>query len=137
MTQCCICHTALPKIHRQNVNISELPCNHKMHASCLVMWLQESNSCPICRTPVVPLPEPVIKIQHIRTPLPATEYIARFVMKLVSWLPLLFLAGIFLAGLHFICTEVADKGLFYMVKAVIYICFVTFVISVLIIKPFV
>lgn len=29
--------------------MQELPCNHKFHPPCLKPWLDEHNSCPICR----------------------------------------------------------------------------------------
>jgi hypothetical protein len=29
-----------------------LPCKHWFHEKCVVMWLKEHNTCPICRTPI-------------------------------------------------------------------------------------
>lgn len=29
-----------------------LPCKHWFHENCVVMWLKEHNTCPICRTPI-------------------------------------------------------------------------------------
>lgn len=29
-----------------------LPCKHWFHETCVVMWLREHNTCPICRTPI-------------------------------------------------------------------------------------
>ncbi|KAI3944489.1 hypothetical protein MKW92_044973 [Papaver armeniacum] len=34
--------------------ISNMPCLHMFHSACLVTWLHESNSCPICRRQVDP-----------------------------------------------------------------------------------
>ncbi|KAI3841453.1 hypothetical protein MKX03_021102 [Papaver bracteatum] len=34
--------------------IINMPCLHMFHSACLVTWLHESNSCPICRRQVDP-----------------------------------------------------------------------------------
>ncbi|XP_048627793.1 E3 ubiquitin-protein ligase AIP2-like isoform X2 [Brassica napus] len=43
--ECCIC--------KENLVIGdkmqELPCKHTFHPPCLKPWLDENNSCPICR----------------------------------------------------------------------------------------
>lgn len=28
---------------------SQMPCNHKFHSSCVTTWLEQHNSCPLCR----------------------------------------------------------------------------------------
>lgn len=33
--------------------LTELPCRHRFHTSCVEEWLLErSNSCPLCREPI-------------------------------------------------------------------------------------
>ncbi|XP_026408988.1 E3 ubiquitin-protein ligase RING1-like [Papaver somniferum] len=49
-TSCAIC---LERILDGSV-ISNMPCLHTFHSVCLVIWLHESNSCPICRCQVDP-----------------------------------------------------------------------------------
>ncbi|XP_026408987.1 E3 ubiquitin-protein ligase RNF181-like [Papaver somniferum] len=44
-TSCAVC---LERILDGSV-ISNIPCLHMFHSACLVTWLHESNSCPICR----------------------------------------------------------------------------------------
>ncbi|XP_062020406.1 E3 ubiquitin-protein ligase AIP2 [Rosa rugosa] len=42
---CCICKEVLVV----NDKMQELPCKHTFHPPCLKPWLDEHNSCPICR----------------------------------------------------------------------------------------
>lgn len=42
---CCICKENLIVGDK----MQELPCKHKFHPLCLKPWLDENNSCPICR----------------------------------------------------------------------------------------
>ncbi|PRQ27382.1 putative aminoacyltransferase, E1 ubiquitin-activating enzyme [Rosa chinensis] len=44
-TDCCICKEILVV----NDKMQELPCKHTFHPPCLKPWLDEHNSCPICR----------------------------------------------------------------------------------------
>ena len=30
-------------------NIKKIPCNHHFHTECIMPWLKERNSCPVCR----------------------------------------------------------------------------------------
>lgn len=32
--------------------VTVLPCNHWFHGECVVLWLKEHNTCPICRAPI-------------------------------------------------------------------------------------
>ncbi|XP_004291272.1 PREDICTED: E3 ubiquitin-protein ligase AIP2 [Fragaria vesca subsp. vesca] len=43
--ECCICKENLVV----NDKMQELPCKHTFHPPCLKPWLDEHNSCPICR----------------------------------------------------------------------------------------
>lgn len=43
--ECCICKEKLGLGHE----MQELPCKHLFHPPCLKPWLEEHNSCPICR----------------------------------------------------------------------------------------
>ncbi|UNI22040.1 RING-type E3 ubiquitin transferase [Purpureocillium takamizusanense] len=47
-TECTICIDEL-KIGDMAVF---LPCKHWFHEDCVVLWLKEHNTCPICRTPI-------------------------------------------------------------------------------------
>ena len=47
-TECSIC---IDDINEGDV-VLFLPCKHWFHEDCVVMWLKEHNTCPICRTPI-------------------------------------------------------------------------------------
>lgn len=32
-----------------NSDVKELRCNHKFHRNCINIWLQDNNTCPLCR----------------------------------------------------------------------------------------
>ncbi|XP_026410204.1 E3 ubiquitin-protein ligase RNF181-like [Papaver somniferum] len=42
---CAICL----ELSRVKEEISRMPCGHIFHADCLISWLEQSNSCPMCR----------------------------------------------------------------------------------------
>lgn len=47
-TECSIC---IDDINEGDMALF-LPCKHWFHEDCVVMWLKEHNTCPICRTPI-------------------------------------------------------------------------------------
>jgi hypothetical protein len=44
-TQCAVCREDLVVGDK----LQQMPCNHLFHPPCLAPWLEENNSCPICR----------------------------------------------------------------------------------------
>ncbi|KAL9232835.1 hypothetical protein vseg_007899 [Gypsophila vaccaria] len=44
--ECCICKEKLAVF---GVEMQEMPCAHLFHPPCLKPWLDEHNSCPVCR----------------------------------------------------------------------------------------
>merc|ERR1712138_235968 len=42
---CVIC---MNNYHPQNI-VTELPCNHYFHQHCINIWLENHNTCPMCR----------------------------------------------------------------------------------------
>ncbi|NXF40945.1 PJA2 ligase, partial [Nyctibius bracteatus] len=53
--QCC---TICCSEYMKDEIITELPCHHLFHKSCVTLWLQKSGTCPVCRHVLAPvLPE--------------------------------------------------------------------------------
>lgn len=48
-TECTIC---IEEMHVGD-EAATLPCKHWFHEECVILWLKEHNTCPICRTPLV------------------------------------------------------------------------------------
>lgn len=46
--ECTIC---IDEMHLGD-EVTVLPCKHWFHGECVVLWLKEHNTCPICRTPI-------------------------------------------------------------------------------------
>ena len=46
--ECTIC---IDEMHLGD-EVTVLPCKHWFHGECVVLWLKEHNTCPICRTPM-------------------------------------------------------------------------------------
>lgn len=47
MDTCSICLESI------NTNTTYTICNHKFHHSCLSTWIQNNNTCPLCRTQLI------------------------------------------------------------------------------------
>lgn len=45
--KCSIC--LLPNENLNNHKFVKLPCNHEFHDTCILPWLNKTNSCPMCR----------------------------------------------------------------------------------------
>lgn len=45
--KCAIC--LLPNENLTGQKFVTLPCNHEFHDSCILAWLEKTNSCPMCR----------------------------------------------------------------------------------------
>lgn len=52
-SKCAICHN---EYNREDVIIKTW-CNHAFHKDCMVLWLWESNECPLCRRKVYAYPK--------------------------------------------------------------------------------
>lgn len=46
--ECTIC---IDEMHEGD-EVTVLPCKHWFHGDCVVLWLKEHNTCPICRAPI-------------------------------------------------------------------------------------
>jgi len=59
-SQCSICHDVMKPRSKEDVTGPDkdhnapydMPCGHTFHQNCIVQWLQEKPSCPVCRTEV-------------------------------------------------------------------------------------
>lgn len=45
--KCAIC--LLPNENLSGQKFLKLPCNHEFHDTCILPWLEKTNSCPMCR----------------------------------------------------------------------------------------
>jgi E3 ubiquitin-protein ligase RNF181 len=45
--KCAIC--LVPNENLNGQKFLKLPCNHEFHDSCILPWLEKTNSCPMCR----------------------------------------------------------------------------------------
>lgn len=43
--QCAVCL----KPYEAGETVKQLPCKHTFHSTCIVPWLEKTNSCPMCR----------------------------------------------------------------------------------------
>ncbi|XP_038876917.1 E3 ubiquitin-protein ligase DZIP3-like [Benincasa hispida] len=44
--ECCVC---CEDLKRKGMEVSRIPCGHVYHKSCILTWLERSNTCPLCR----------------------------------------------------------------------------------------
>ena len=52
--ECAICYEQIKKDERMIVlNCSEHAIGHAFHESCILKWLQQEPTCPICRTKIL------------------------------------------------------------------------------------
>ncbi|KAF8026031.1 hypothetical protein BT93_F2754 [Corymbia citriodora subsp. variegata] len=42
------CSICLEEFHRAE-KVTELPCSHVFHRRCIIRWLEDRDSCPLCR----------------------------------------------------------------------------------------
>mmetsp|Transcript_31211 Transcript_31211/g.57030 ORF Transcript_31211/g.57030 Transcript_31211/m.57030 type:complete len:257 (-) Transcript_31211:41-811(-) len=47
---CVVCQEAMPAGSKAKA----MPCGHKFHDDCLVVWIKKSNTCPVCRFDELP-----------------------------------------------------------------------------------
>ncbi|KAA0033274.1 RING finger protein 165-like protein [Cucumis melo var. makuwa] len=48
---CCVC---CEEMKRKGEEVRRIPCGHVYHKSCILKWLEISNSCPLCRAALEP-----------------------------------------------------------------------------------
>jgi hypothetical protein len=113
MSLCCICQSKLPAKGRStNPNYSQLYCGHEMHASCLVTWLQQDSSCPLCRANVSP-----VKTVVVHTERPIIQTITNLFHIVWPFLWAAILVSLLIASFYFLYQEVCDSGLFHLAKS--------------------
>ncbi|CBH15000.1 hypothetical protein, conserved [Trypanosoma brucei gambiense DAL972] len=48
------CRICLDSDDLDDIQVAQLPCQHRYHANCIRSWLQKSLVCPLCRASVLP-----------------------------------------------------------------------------------
>lgn len=43
---CAICKETM---HKSEMKVKKLPCGHNFHGECILPWLRQNNTCPVCR----------------------------------------------------------------------------------------
>ncbi|KAM1046976.1 hypothetical protein ACFX2I_026365 [Malus domestica] len=56
---CAVCMEGLQSGGEEDHKIigKQVPCGHVFHATCISSWLVACNSCPLCRSPMIPAVE--------------------------------------------------------------------------------
>lgn len=52
MGDCSIC---LCELNEESGDIYGLPCSHSFHSDCIGPWANKNNTCPLCRTQIIPV----------------------------------------------------------------------------------
>jgi hypothetical protein len=78
-TNCAICMSGLDEEDEKSavhLKITQLPCGHCFHTSCISDWIQENQSCPTCRTKIIS-PISALPSRFPRQPFPKASPLRR------------------------------------------------------------
>ena len=123
MSQCCVCLCRLP-VRRKGArsDYTQLVCGHEMHASCLVKWLKEDNSCPLCRMNVSPVKTIVV---HQSQGAPyfswrgiADRILAYLFLALFAFMPFMMSLG----SCYFLYHEIYERGPIHFICLLFSLC---------------
>ena len=83
-------------------------CRQSFHATCLLLWLQQNPTCPICRSPFIPNQEQPRVIAHNPPTTQHNNYsVHAFMLLFVTF---------FLWTLYFIAREWYSNGIVYIAQ---------------------
>ncbi|KAM0974720.1 hypothetical protein ACFX2C_017861 [Malus domestica] len=52
---CAVCFHHGYSDHDHEFAAKQVPCRHVYHQTCIANWLSNSNSCPLCRSTIIPI----------------------------------------------------------------------------------